>query len=168
MRILALRGENLASLSRFDLDFRSGPLGEAGLFAITGPTGAGKSTLLDAFCLALYGRPPGLGERPQNDSMIGAADAPEAHRLATHDVRSIVQKMKSEDLERSSLVDVADGGRRNVATIARRFREAGCRQERNLPVGALSMWPGFRLESPSRGGRDLPHCLWIEEPLTTI
>ena len=61
MKILALRGENLASLSRgFALDFTAAPLDGAGLFAITGETGAGKSTLLDALCLALYGEYPRL------------------------------------------------------------------------------------------------------------
>lgn len=58
MRILAIRGENLASLTAFDLPLATGPLGGVGLFAITGDTGAGKSTILDAMCLALYGRYP--------------------------------------------------------------------------------------------------------------
>ncbi len=49
MKILALRLENLASLAGPQtIDFESGALADAGLFAITGPTGAGKSTLLDA------------------------------------------------------------------------------------------------------------------------
>jgi exonuclease SbcC len=55
MRILALRGANLASLSEFDIDLTAEPLAGSGLFAITGDTGAGKSTLLDALCLALFG-----------------------------------------------------------------------------------------------------------------
>ena len=43
MRILALRGQNLASLAgAFALDFERPPLRDAGLFAITGPTGAGS------------------------------------------------------------------------------------------------------------------------------
>ena len=47
MRILAIRGENLASLEApFDIDFTAEPLESAGIFAITGPTGAGKSTLV--------------------------------------------------------------------------------------------------------------------------
>lgn len=55
MRILAIRGENLASLAeRFALEFEHEPLRSAGLFGITGETGAGKSTILDALCLALY------------------------------------------------------------------------------------------------------------------
>ena len=53
MKILAVRGENLASLTHpFDIDFTQGRLGDSGLFAITGNTGAGKSTILDAICLA--------------------------------------------------------------------------------------------------------------------
>jgi len=61
MKILALRGENLASLARpFAIDFTASPLSGAGLFAIVGDTGAGKSTLLDALCLALYGGYPRL------------------------------------------------------------------------------------------------------------
>lgn len=59
MRILAVRGENLASLAApFEIDFCSEPLASTGLFAITGETGSGKSTLLDALCLALYGTYP--------------------------------------------------------------------------------------------------------------
>ena len=54
MRVLAIRGKNLASLlSEFEVDFTTEPLASAELFAITGPTGAGKSTLLDALCLAM-------------------------------------------------------------------------------------------------------------------
>lgn len=59
MRILAIRGENLASLAApFSVDLAGGPIGGTGIFAITGETGAGKSTILDALCLALYGRYP--------------------------------------------------------------------------------------------------------------
>jgi len=61
MRILAIRGKNLASLAdEFEVDFEDEPLKSAGLFAITGPTGAGKSTLLDALCMALYENTPRL------------------------------------------------------------------------------------------------------------
>ncbi len=61
MRILAIRGKNLASLAgEFAVDFQQEPLLSAGLFAISGPTGAGKSTLLDALCLALFDDTPRL------------------------------------------------------------------------------------------------------------
>ena len=64
MKILAIRGQNLASLAEeFEVDLAGGALGGAGLFAITGPTGAGKSTLLDALCRALFDRAPRLGCR---------------------------------------------------------------------------------------------------------
>ncbi|MFZ6732671.1 SbcC/MukB-like Walker B domain-containing protein [Undibacterium sp. Ji42W] len=61
MKILAIRGKNLASLAgEFAVDFTQEPLQSAGLFAISGPTGAGKSTLLDALCMALYENTPRL------------------------------------------------------------------------------------------------------------
>jgi exonuclease SbcC len=61
MRIMAIRGKNLASLAgEFELHFQQSPLATAGLFAICGPTGSGKSTLLDALCLALYDETPRL------------------------------------------------------------------------------------------------------------
>ena len=42
MRILAIRGKNLASLADgFAIDFETEPIRSAGIFAITGPTGAG-------------------------------------------------------------------------------------------------------------------------------
>ncbi|MBQ8531075.1 MAG: AAA family ATPase [Parabacteroides sp.] len=59
MKILAIRGRNLASLEGdFEIDFTKEPLCSAGIYAICGPTGAGKSTLLDAMCLALFARTP--------------------------------------------------------------------------------------------------------------
>lgn len=67
MRILAIRGSNLASLAGdFEVDFGQGPLADAGIFAITGPTGAGKSTLLDAMSLALFDRIPRLAGAPSS------------------------------------------------------------------------------------------------------
>ena len=54
MKILQIRGRNLASLAGdFSLDFELGPLAEAGLFAIAGPTGAGRA----AGALGAGGRP---------------------------------------------------------------------------------------------------------------
>jgi DNA repair protein SbcC/Rad50 len=46
MKILAVRGANLASLAgEFQIDFTTPPLSDTGIFAITGKTGSGKSTL---------------------------------------------------------------------------------------------------------------------------
>ncbi|SMY18169.1 SbcC/MukB-like Walker B domain-containing protein [Photobacterium aquimaris] len=95
MRIIALRGENLASLqTKFEIDFAGGRLADAGLFAITGKTGAGKSTLLDAICLALYDRIPRLQSNKKNDAEIGR-DSDE-NRIKANDVRSILSRGKAD------------------------------------------------------------------------
>ncbi|WP_455628731.1 AAA family ATPase [Parabacteroides chinchillae] len=68
MKILAIRGRNLASLEgEFSIDFTVEPLLSAGIFAISGPTGAGKSTLLDAMCLALFSRTPRTDQAKENN-----------------------------------------------------------------------------------------------------
>ncbi|MFK5921057.1 MAG: AAA family ATPase [Verrucomicrobiota bacterium] len=57
MKILKVTLLNLNSLKgENSIDFENGLLGEAGIFAITGPTGSGKSTILDAITLALFGK----------------------------------------------------------------------------------------------------------------
>ncbi len=90
MKILAIRGRHLASLTDFDVSLEHGPLGRAGLFAITGPTGAGKSTLLDALCLALYDRLPRI-KRERGGYLVpaGVADDP---ALPFTDCRHIIQR----------------------------------------------------------------------------
>ncbi|MDR1339948.1 MAG: AAA family ATPase [Prevotellaceae bacterium] len=73
MKILAIRGKNLASLEgEFSIDFNVEPLKSAGIFAITGPTGAGKSTILDAMCLALFDNAPRVskGENIQVNDVL--------------------------------------------------------------------------------------------------
>lgn len=68
MKILAVRGKNIASLDgEFELDFTSEPLASSGIFAIAGPTGAGKSTLLDTMCLALFARTPRTDQAKENE-----------------------------------------------------------------------------------------------------
>ena len=67
MKILAIRGKNLASLEKeFEINFTSEPLKSAGIFAITGSTGSGKSTLLDALCLALFDASPRTSRASEN------------------------------------------------------------------------------------------------------
>ena len=87
MRILAIRGENLASLEApFDIDFTAEPLESAGIFAITGPTGAGKSTLLDAMGLALFDTMARLGPTSSGAKITGTGD-----ELSANDVRAIMR-----------------------------------------------------------------------------
>ena len=92
MKILALRGKNLASLAgEFTVDFEQEPLRSAGLFAISGPTGAGKSTLLDALCMALYENTPRLvragGNKtlPDGKELISQQDTGNLLRRGTGD-----------------------------------------------------------------------------------
>ena len=84
MKILAIRGTNLASLPKFEVNFCEGVLAATNIFAIVGPTGAGKSTLLDALCLALYACTPRL--TGQSKVQIGYHDD-ERDRFAVGFVR---------------------------------------------------------------------------------
>ena len=91
MKILAVRGENLASLTHpFNIDFTCGRLGDSGLFAITGNTGAGKSTILDAICLALYDQIARFPSNKKNMAEIGRQD--DSERLKANDVRLILSR----------------------------------------------------------------------------
>lgn len=86
MKILAVRGENLASLEGFEIDFRDEWLGNAGLFAITGPTGAGKSTILDAISVALFDQTPRLQGRS------GVKITPYGDEITSNDPRLLLRK----------------------------------------------------------------------------
>lgn len=88
MRIIAIRGKNLASLAGdFAIDFTAEPLAGSGIFAITGPTGAGKSTLLDAICLALFNEIPRLRAAPGR-GQLGEGDD---NTIAPGDTRAILR-----------------------------------------------------------------------------
>lgn len=89
MRILAIRGQNLASLGEpFCLDFQQAPLAHAGLYAITGPTGSGKTTILDAMCLALFDDVP----RYQRRGHLRTSDAKQADGLHEGDARNVLRR----------------------------------------------------------------------------
>jgi exonuclease SbcC len=89
MRILAIRGENLASLAdSFEVDFEAEPIRGSGIFAITGPTGAGKTTLLDAVCLALFDRLPRL-QNADRGASVGRPDS--VDQIRYDDVRGILR-----------------------------------------------------------------------------
>jgi exonuclease SbcC len=90
MKILAIRGKNLASLGgEFEIDFQCQPLASAGLFAISGPTGAGKSTLLDALCLALYDRTPRLQQAGSKGVQLRDVGD---ETLPPHDARNLLRR----------------------------------------------------------------------------
>lgn len=87
MKILAIRGRNLASLAgEFEFELDAPPLKDEGLFAITGPTGSSKSTLLDALCLALY------GDIPRLPAGHGVETADGNHEVKTNDPRTILRR----------------------------------------------------------------------------
>jgi exonuclease SbcC len=93
MRLIAIRGRNLASLAEpFEINLAQEPLRSAGLFAITGETGAGKSTLLDALCLALYGTTPRI------KAQGGAEDVPDpsGEALKANDPANLLRRGASE------------------------------------------------------------------------
>lgn len=90
MKILAIRGKNLASIEgEFEIDFTSEPLHTAGIFAITGMTGAGKSTILDAMCLALFAQFPRLLSAQERN--IEVRDG-EKSTISQGDPRTILRK----------------------------------------------------------------------------
>jgi len=92
MKIISLRGENLASLSTpFNIDFSTGVLADAGLFAICGNTGSGKSTLLDAICLSLFDAMPRFSNNRRGPA-IGHAQTDVNERLKSNDVRNIMTR----------------------------------------------------------------------------
>ena len=118
MRILAIRGTNLASIPEFSIDFAAEPLNRSGLFAITGKTGAGKSTILDALCIALFDKTPRLGG---GGARVGRLEENDDFRVNAGDGRSIVRQGTAGG---SAEVDFVgrDGRRYRAAWQARRAR----------------------------------------------
>jgi exonuclease SbcC len=120
MKVLAIRGRNLASLAHdFAVEFRAEPLASAGLFAITGPTGAGKSTLLDALCLALYGDTPRL-------TLAGRGNLPEvgSETISATDPRAILRRGAGEGHAEADFVG-NDGVEYRARWSVRRARSRG-------------------------------------------
>nr|WP_319565916.1 AAA family ATPase [uncultured Rhodoferax sp.] len=111
MKILVIRGKNLASLAaEFAIDFQSEPLASAGLYAICGPTGSGKSTLLDALCLALYERTPRLSRVGRGGDIPDVGD----NDITPSDPRTLLRRGAAEGFAEVDFV-----GRDAVAYRAR-------------------------------------------------
>ncbi|MDR2041720.1 MAG: AAA family ATPase [Tannerella sp.] len=95
MKVLAIRGKNLASLeAEFELDFTAEPLFSAGIFAITGSTGSGKSTILDALCLALFDHTPRLDQA--DGTRDGAIPDVRDTTLGQRDSRTVLRRGAAE------------------------------------------------------------------------
>ncbi len=119
MKILAVRGKNLASLEKFEVEFESGPLEHAGIFAITGPTGAGKTTLLDALCVALFDRTPRLSNKA--GVPVGTADQKDGDRVRANDVRGLLRRGAAEGFAEVDFVG-RDGRNHRARWSVRRSR----------------------------------------------
>ncbi|TCO83106.1 exonuclease SbcC [Plasticicumulans lactativorans] len=135
MRILAIRGRNLASLAGdFEVDFTREPLASSGLFAISGPTGAGKSTLLDALCLALYDDTPRL----QRASAKGI-NLPDVHgeTVTPRDPRTLLRRGCAEGHAEVDFVG-NDGAAYRATWRVRRARE---RSHGKLQAAEMSLQP---------------------------
>ena len=119
MKILAIRGENIASLSQpFAVEFGQSPLASHGLIAITGKTGAGKSSLLDAMCLTLYEQVPRFSGKERS---VEVGNEQEAQKLKANDVRHLVSRGKAEGYCEVDFV-AADGKSYRAKWQARRAR----------------------------------------------
>ncbi|MBK1735169.1 hypothetical protein CKO15_07705 [Halorhodospira abdelmalekii] len=126
MRVLAIRGSNLAALAEpFEIDFQAAPLATAGLFAITGTTGSGKSTLLDALALALFHDTPRL--RSASEQSVQIPDTADS-ALSPHDPRNILRRGAGSGFAEVDYIGI-DGGQWRARWEVRRAR--------NRPTGRL-------------------------------
>lgn len=135
MKILAIRGENLASLENtFEIDFTKEPLKSAGIFAITGQTGAGKSTLLDALCLALFDDAPRLN-KAENVSIVDVSDK----TIGQKDSRTILRRGASEGYAEVDFIALNGDKYRSRWSVRRaRGKSDGSIQKTNLEVHNLT------------------------------
>lgn len=133
MRILVIRGANLASLEgEYELGLDTGPLAETGVFAICGPTGSGKSTLLDGVCLALFETAPRL---EGNRRVRVRRDGNDADPITTSDPRSILRKGAGSGFAEVDFEGV-DGRRYRARWDVRRARN---RPEGKLQAATMSL-----------------------------
>jgi exonuclease SbcC len=141
MKILAIRGKNLASLSsEFEVNFQNEPLASAGLFAITGPTGSGKSTLLDALCLALYEKTPRLIGVGRSGDIPDVGD----NGITPGDVRTILRRGAAEGFAEVDFVG-SDGIAYRSRWTVRRARSKADGKMQNSEVSLIRILDGQTL-----------------------
>lgn len=137
MKILAIRGSNIASLSgSFEVDFERPPLSGAGLFAITGPTGAGKSTLLDVLCLALFGETPRGSEAGSLKVPVTGAPDAGGQSLTAKDARNLLRRGAAEGHAEVEFLG-SDGKRYRAVWRVRRSRGLATG---NIQNASRSLW----------------------------
>lgn len=139
MRILAIRGQALASLVEpFELLLDRGPLEQIGLFSICGPTGAGKSTILDAMCLALFGETPRLQGRSK--SKIGrVAQGKDDYRLSDKDPRALLSRGRGQAFAEVEFLGVDNQRYRSRWSVRRsRLSATGRVQKASLELFRMS------------------------------
>lgn len=119
MKILAIRGKNMASLEGlFEIDFTTEPLQSAGIYAITGPTGAGKSTILDTLCLALYAKTPRHVIAKENGIELQDGSG---GKIAQGDIRNILRKGSADGFAEVVFTG-QDGNNHKALWLVRRAR----------------------------------------------
>ena len=148
MRILAIRGRNLASLEgEFAVDFSAEPLANAGVYAISGPTGAGKTTLLDALCLALYHDTPRL--RAATEINVTVPDVKE-QTLTPRDPRNLLRRGCGEGYAEADFVARSGLSWRARWSVARaRGKPGGALQQVQATLSEIesgAQYPGRRSE----------------------
>ena len=151
MRILAIRGKNLASLEKaFEIDFTVEPLKSAGIFAITGSTGSGKSTLLDALCLALFDQTPRTSHASENILIRDVGDK----ALSQRDCRNILRRGTSEGYAEVDFVSLGRETFRARWSVKRAYNKAeGSMQSSEIRLRNLSTGheePGRKTELLAR------------------
>ena len=136
MKILAIRGKNIASLEgEFSIDFTQEPLCSAGIFSINGPTGSGKSTLLDVICLALFAQTPrGLQAKEQKVALQEMGKS-----LSQSDARNLLRRGTVSGYAEVDFLALDGHSYRSRWSVRRaRDREEGALQDYELQLTDLT------------------------------